>query len=113
MFRYCFTPKKKTAFCALGNFYELTLALVFTMGINDAQLCAKIIEIKNSTLGQALLIVQKQIQITKEAKQIRMDPKRPLINSILSGRPLPLRSVNFTGNPELNPCLSCGGRHKR
>ena len=42
-----------------------------------------------------------------------MDSGRPPIDSILNGRPLALHPVNFTGNFDLHPCLSCDGRHKR
>ena len=83
------------------------------MGINDAQFCAKFLEIENCTLEQALSIVQKQTQITVEAKQIGMGSGQPPINSISNGRPLAPQPVNFTGNPDLHPCLSLGGRHKR
>ena len=38
---------------------------------------------------------------------------RPPINSISSGRPSAPQPVNFTGNPDLHPCLSCGGRNRR
>ena len=44
------TVKEKAAFGALGDFCKLALALVFTTGINDAEVCAKFLEIENCTL---------------------------------------------------------------
>ena len=45
--------KKKAAFCELGDFYVLALALVFTMGINNVSLREKFLEIEKCILEQA------------------------------------------------------------
>ena len=100
--------KEEAAFCELGDFYVLALALVFTMGINDVSLREKFLEIENCTLEQALSIAQKKENIARESVIIKNE-NAPQVNSI------PTIAAVLSQSPfhNLGNCLSCVGQHTR
>ena len=105
--------KEKAVFCELGDFYVPALALVFTISINDPQLCEKFLEIENCTLEQALAIAQKKKQITTEATRIKA-------SGLIQSTQITAQSSTSTTSllqtatvAQYGPCLSCGGNHKR
>ena len=71
--------------CSLGDFYELTLALVFTMGTNSRRVRAKFLEPEDCALDQALYVAQRHTQNAAETQQPKPDDSHPTAGSISIG----------------------------
>ena len=57
--KFANTILERVHLCLLGDFYELTLALVFTMGTNSRRVRAKFLEPEDCALNQALYVAQR------------------------------------------------------